>query len=160
MQLPTYSNWNLSLGIHTITLIVNDGVNEPVGNEITVQIVDTGVPTLAPVCSELILWPPNHKLVDIYIIANASDDSGLPVTLDAEIFCNEPENSIDGGDMAPDWTQPIIDQDSGIISFQLRAERSGSGNGREYTIVISCTDSSGNSSTAEVTVIVPHDKRK
>ena len=36
VQLPTYSTWNLSLGTHTITLIVNDGVNEPVSNEITV----------------------------------------------------------------------------------------------------------------------------
>ena len=69
-------------------------INEHVSSEITVQIVDTGVPTIAPVCSEQILWPPNHRLVNIYIEANAKDDSGLPVTLDAEILSDEPENTL------------------------------------------------------------------
>ena len=160
VPLPTYSTWNLSLGTHTITLQVDDGVNEPVNSAITVEIVDTGLPTLAPVCNQQILWPPNHRMVGIHIEANASDDSGLPVTLNANVFCDESEDGIDDGNMATDWTQPIIDQETGFIDFQLRAERSGSGDGREYTIVITCTDLSGNTSSANVTVIVPHDKKK
>jgi hypothetical protein len=63
------------------------------------------------------------------------------------------------GDTASDWTTPVIDQVTGIIYLQLRAERSGSGNGRVYTITIIATDASGNSSQANVQIIVPHDKR-
>ena len=58
-----------------------------------------------------------------------------------------------------DWTEPVIDQDNGIITLQLRAERSGTGEGRIYTITITATDESGNSSQAQVNIIVPHDKR-
>jgi hypothetical protein len=39
--------------------------------------------------------------------------------------------------------------------FQLRAERSGTGTGRIYTITYMVTDACGNSATAEVTVNVP-----
>lgn len=45
-------------------------------------------------------------------------------------------------------------------ALQLRAERSGSGDGREYTIRIMATDFSSNSSLANVKIIVPHDQGK
>ena len=61
------------------------------------------------------------------------------------------------GDTAPDWTEPVIDQASGKISLQLRAERSGTGNGREYTVSITAVDAAGNATTVPVTVSVPHD---
>jgi hypothetical protein len=40
---------------------------------------------------------------------------------------------------------------------KLRAERSGTGEGRVYTITITATDASGNVSKQTVTVAVPHD---
>jgi hypothetical protein len=39
--------------------------------------------------------------------------------------------------------------------FQLRAERSGQGNGRVYTITYEAKDGSGNVTTSAVTVTVP-----
>ena len=73
---------------------------------------------------------------------------------------SEPQNGLGDGDTSPDWTEPVIDQISGIITLQLRAERSGTGNGRIYTITITGTDASGNSSQANVEIKVPHDKGK
>jgi hypothetical protein len=99
-------------------------------------------------------------MVNIVINANAKDKSGLPVRLSAVVSSNEPQDGLGDGDTAPDWTDPVIDQANGIITLQLRAERSGSGNGREYTIAITATDNTGNSSTAAVVIIVPHDKGK
>ncbi len=64
------------------------------------------------------------------------------------------------GDTFPDWTEPLIDQQSGVISLQVRAERSGKGSGRTYTVRITATDAAGNMSAAEVPIIVPHDKGK
>ena len=39
-------------------------------------------------------------------------------------------------DKIPDWTVPTIDQDKGIITLQLRAERSGKGKSRINTVTI------------------------
>ncbi|MBC2695319.1 MAG: hypothetical protein HF982_08615 [Desulfobacteraceae bacterium] len=149
---------DLNMGIHILTLRVNDGVNNPVESDIEVEIIDTTDPTLAPVADKMILWPPNHKMVDITIWANASDNSGGPVILSLTIESNEPQNGLGDGDESPDWTEASIDNDNGVITFQLRAERSGSGNGRIYTITVTATDETGNSSDAEVEIIVPHDK--
>ena len=41
---------------------------------------------------------------------------------------------------------------------KLRAERSGTGNGRIYTITYMVTDACGNSTTMQVTVSVPHNQ--
>jgi len=160
VELPDHSISTLSLGIHNIILQVDDGVNEPVSGEITVEIVDTTSPTLDPAANMTVLWPPNHKMVDIVIEANASDNSGLPVALSASISSNEPINGVGDGDHSPDWTEPVIDQENGIITFQLRAERSGKGNGRVYTITITAVDSSNNSTTANEAITVLHDKKK
>jgi hypothetical protein len=122
--------------------------------------VDSIAPSLEPAANRSILWPPNHKMVDITIAANASDNNGGPVTLAASVSGNEPEDGLGDGDTAPDWTTPVIDQANGTIYLQLRAERSGSGNGRIYTIAITATDTSGNFSQANVQIIVPHDKSK
>ena len=62
------------------------------------------------------------------------------------------------GNTASDWD--LVDIDSGIITLRLRAESSGSGDGRIYTITITATDEAGNSSTSGVEIIVPHDKRE
>jgi len=160
VSLDPYTTANLGLGVHVFVLEVCDGYSLPVTSTITVEINDTGEPTLAPVPNQTILWPPNHKMVDIVIEANASDESGLPVTLTAQVKSNEPIDGLGDGDTAPDWAELQIDQGTGTITLQLRAERSGSNNGRVYTITITATDDSGNSSTADVEIIVPHDKGK
>jgi hypothetical protein len=167
--LPTHT---LGLGEHTITLCVNDGVNEDVCANITVQVVDTTAPLLEGCIGEpTILWPPNHVMVDCVVCAHASDNSG-EFTLSAEITSDEPIEGLGDGDMAPDWTEPVITPDelcplgddpgegTGVIRFQLRRERSGLEDGREYTIAITAEDDSDNSSSCNVVVGVPHDMGK
>lgn len=158
--LPPCEATGLGLGTHLISLEVSDGVNKPVSSEVTVKIEDSQAPTLAPLASQNMLWPPNHKMVDIVVEANASDNSGLPVRLAAWITSNEPADGIGDGNHEPDWTEPVIDQQTGTISFKLRAERSGTGAGREYVVTISAVDQAGNSSTTSLMILVPHDKGK
>ncbi|MEW6087160.1 MAG: hypothetical protein AB1498_02535 [bacterium] len=159
VALPEYLLYGLSLGTHTLTLSVNDGINLDVTGNIVVNIIDSTAPTLSPVPDKTILWPPNHMMTEITIRANAGDNSGLPVTLTAVVTSNEPINGLGDGDMAPDWTEPVIDE-NGNIYLDLRAERSGNGSGREYTITVTAADSSNNSSSAVLSIIVPHDMRK
>lgn len=156
--LPDCEVASLALGMHTITLQVSDGINAVDSKSITVQIIDETAPTLQPVANKYILWPPNHRMVDIVIAANASDNSTCNITLDASVTSNEPQTGLNRGDQGPDWTEPVIDQATGLISLQLRAERSGRGKGRKYSVIISATDCSGNVSTAKVKIRVPHDK--
>jgi hypothetical protein len=160
VSLPELTLSALEVGIYGFTLTVSDAVNDPVSKGIIVNIIDTTAPTLAPVADKSILWPPNHQWVDITIRANAADNSGLPVTLRAVVSSNEPINGLGDGDTSPDWTDPVINQSTGVITLKLRAERSGKGSGRQYTVTIVATDASGNESTANVKIIVPHDQGK
>jgi len=73
------------------------------------------------------------------------------------VSSNEPQDGLGDGDIAPDWTEPVVD--NGIITMQLRAERSGKGDGRIYTITVVGTDETGNSSTTQLEIKVLHDKR-
>jgi hypothetical protein len=96
------------------------------------------------------LWPPNHKMVDVEIEYADSDNcapgSGRTSTL--SVTSNEPINGTGDGDTSPDWQ--IID----AHHVRLRAERAGTGNGRIYTITITCVDTAGNRTEKTVTVAV------
>ena len=46
---------------------------------------------------------------------------------------------------------------NGALAVRLKADRDASGDGRVYSIEISCADASGNTSSAIVAVLVPHD---
>jgi N-acetylneuraminic acid mutarotase len=110
--------------------------------------------SLNPVADITSLWPPNNKMVEISIQANASDSTGEPVTLAAEVTCNEEAV------LGEDWMEPLINQETGIITVFLNATRDGNGTGRIYTITITATGTQGNSETKTVTVVVPHDQGK
>ena len=101
------------------------------------------------------LWPANHKYVDVAATVIVSDnfDPNPTITL-VSVTSNEPDNGQGDGDKADDIV--IVDD----FHFKLRAERSGGGDGRIYTITYMVTDACGNSTTQSVTVSVPHDKGK
>jgi len=99
------------------------------------------------------LWPPNHKMVDVFI-AYDSEDNCSEVTNSLSVVSNEDVNGTGDGNTSPDWI--VIDENN----VQLRAERSGQGTGRIYTITITSEDDCGNSSTDDVEVYVPHSRGK
>jgi hypothetical protein len=92
-----------------------------------------------------ILWPPNHKLVDVRI--DYSVTSACPVTT----ILNVSSNEAPGGSTPGEWI--IVDGHH----VQLQADRLGNGGGRIYSITITSTNAAGAASKI-VTVLVPHDQ--
>ncbi len=114
---------------------------------------DKTPPTLVVSASPAQLWPPNHKLVPVTIAVTVSDnvDPNPSVKL-VSITCD------DGCDLGNDAIGAALNTDD--RQFQLRAERSGVGAGRTYTITYIARDASGNTATKTTTVTVPHDQGK
>jgi parallel beta-helix repeat protein len=154
------SDTRFPLGVHTIELKVNDGVNNPVSAYVSVEVSDTTAPSLSPIPSVTILWPPNHQLRPVTIYANAFDNGGGTIHLDVTVESSEPPDANGDGSTIPDYYIDSVDDETGTIELQLRSERSGNGDGRTYTITITATDESGNQSTAIVEILAPHDRRK
>jgi uncharacterized repeat protein (TIGR01451 family) len=99
------------------------------------------------------LWPANHKMVDVTVNYDLADNCGTP-TSNLSIGSNEPINGGGDGNTSADWE--VVN----AHLVRLRAERSGNGNGRIYTITITATDSVGNPSNQTVTVKVPKSQGK
>lgn len=154
VSLSPFTAGTLPVGSHNLTLQVSDGINAPVSSSALVTIVDTQAPTVIASVDQGILWPPDHTMRTVHIQTTTSDIGGQ-VTLTATIVSSEPDNGLGDGDTAGDIGSITIDQTTGLITVQLRAERSGTGSGRIYTILITATDASGNASTATAMVLVP-----
>lgn len=111
---------------------------------------DTTGPTITVSAEPDLLWPPNHKYRTVDVTVSVSDDADDDPTVTlVSVTSNEPDNGQDDGNTVDDIV--IVDDDT----FSLRAERSGSGTGRVYTITYLATDACGNSTTATATVTVP-----
>lgn len=117
---------------------------------------------LAPVLSTATaspnsLWPPNHKWNDVTVSYSATSPCTppQPIACSLSVSSNEPVNGLGDGNTAPDW------QVVGPNSVRLRAERSGTGQGRVYTITVTCTHTTGGPSAVTTTSVhVPHDRGK
>ena len=89
-------------------------------------------------------------MVEVTILGVTDRDSdGVTIKID-RIMQDEPTNGLGDGDACPDA------QGVGTSIAQLRAERSGNGNGRVYTIFFTTTDGRGGSCGGSVKVCVPH----
>lgn len=104
-------------------------------------------PSLEVSVSPDTLWPANHKYVTVQATFVVSADTSSVALL--SVTSNEPDNGDDDGDTINDIV--IFDD----LSFDLRAERSGIGTGRVYTITYQATNTCGNSTIEYATVTVP-----
>jgi hypothetical protein len=148
----------LSVGSHEITLKVTNRFGETDTDELIVQVTDSVAPHLSVSLSPTTLWPPNHRMVEVDAVLSAEDLCGPPDVLLASVSSSEPDNAVGTGD--GDTVNDIQAADVGTpdFEFSLRAERSGSGDGRTYTVTYTAADSAGNESSAMAIVDVPHDQ--
>lgn len=104
-------------------------------------------PTLSVSVSPNSLWPPNHKYVTVQASFNTSSDT-VSVTL-LSVTSSEPDNGLGDGDTANDIV--VVDNDT----IDLRAERSGGGGNRIYTITYQAINSCGATIIGTAMVTVP-----
>jgi hypothetical protein len=150
-------DYTFQLGEHAVTLVVTDSDGETDEDEVIIVVEDTTPPTINDVSANPDkLWPPNHRMVEVAVEVDAEDICDAePYCYIQEVTSNEPVNGHGDGNTEPDWEYT----DDPLVVL-LRAERSGCGDGRIYTIYVVCEDASGNTTYADVEVIVPHDKGK
>jgi hypothetical protein len=92
--------------------------------------------------------------VDVTATVLVSDNFDPNPTISlVSVTSNEPDNG--EGDGNTDRDIIVVDD----FNFRLRAERSGNGDGRIYTITYKVTDACGNSTQASVMVMVPKSQR-
>lgn len=134
-------------GVYEITYFsVDNKGNRETPKSITVRI-DKTPPAINLSADPSILWPPNHKMVNVTIGGGAEDSlsgvASVAFTVTDEYGSIEPKVS------------------GFNTTIPLEAWRNGNDNdGRRYTITVVTTDNAGNSSTASTVVRVPHDQRK
>ena len=143
------------LGLTTVTWTATDDSGNFSEDTQDVTIVDTTPPELSVELSPDTLWSPNHKLVAITATVVAEDicDADPEIRL-VSVTSNEPDNGLGDGDTANDIA--IVDD----FTIELRAERSGLGDGRVYTITYEAEDDSGNVTQEQATVTVPKSQEK
>lgn len=150
------SQWTALLGLNNSNcyLFFGSSLAGTVFSDATVTLPtppsDTTPPVIASLtASSTTLWPPNHKMVAITLSAVASDNVGVTSLRIIAVASSEPDNGLGDGDTAGDI------QFTGDLTLNLRAERSGKGNGRTYTITVEARDAAGNKSYGTTTVSVP-----
>jgi hypothetical protein len=139
------------------TYVVTYNATDASGNvtEVTriVDVVDTTPPEFSLTVTPGVLWPPNHKMVLITPSWEVSDNCDeLPEVTLVSITSNEDDDAKGDGHTTDDI------QVKGDGSIYLRAERSGKGTGRIYTITYQAVDASGNVTVDSATVTVPHNR--
>jgi hypothetical protein len=143
----------------TLTVTHTDlaGVEHVGTTTVEVTIEDTTEPTLTVLSDPMVLWPPNHKLweveLDLMVMDNCDPN---PVVTLTDIRSSEPDNDTGDGNTVDDIQEADVGGDDRM--FLLRAERKGNGSGRIYAATYNATDASGNSTDAQVQILVPHDK--
>ena len=138
----------LPLGTNLVEVTATDGPSNAASCSTTITVVDAMPPVITSASvSPAVLWPPNHRMVTVALNATATDDCSAVTWKIIGVYSNEAVNGRGDGNTAPDW------QILGDRTVSLRAERSGNGMGRVYSITLQAQDATGNLS-APTTVVV------
>ena len=108
------------------------------------------------------LWSPNHSYHTVKLsdcAADAWDECSGTLPVDqvgriTHVTSDEVEDATGGGDGHTCKDMVVLDS----YRVKLRAERQGASDGRVYTLHYVITDPAGNSTQAQCTVHVPHDR--
>jgi hypothetical protein len=150
------------VGATTVTWTATDGAGNQNTAQQTVTVADTIPPDLSVSVTPDMLWPPNHKMYEVMPVVSATDACDASPTIQlVNITMNEGDEELafdplydttlgDGN------TTNDIQYDSSTGQVFVRAERSGTGSGRVYTLTYQATDAAGNTAQATATVTVPH----
>ena len=141
-------------GVDSFTFVANDGTVDSVPATVTITVtpVNDAPQCNTPTTTTPYIWPPNHKMVSIGAAMSATDVDGDTVTVTvSSIFQDEPTNGLGDGDTSPDAT---------LSPAQVRAERSGTGDGRVYVVTMTASDGNNGTCSGTVQVIVPHSMKK
>ena len=155
VPVPVDFTANFGLGLHDVAISVTDSDTNYVICTNTVDIVDTTPPAIETLmATPKTLWPPNHTMRCIKLTLPATDTCGGSITSRVvSVTSNEPQRGGGDGNTCPDWA--LV---PGKLKVYLRAERSGRGRGRIYTITVESADAAGNAITSTVNGFVPHDQ--
>jgi len=143
-------SFSATVGIQTATLVVSDGDGGVASDSVQITVNNAVPPSIDQLTATPVeLDPPDHRMVDVNVTASVTPACGTTATCQiVSVTSNESTNGTGDGNTSTDW---VI---TGPLTAQLRAERSGSGSGRVYTLTVRCTDTSGTSSTRTITVTV------
>jgi len=130
--------------------VVDDGLLASQPDLVTITVLNVNDP---PACSvaradQVDLWPPNHKLVPVRITGISDPNNDAVWITVTGVTQDEPVDGLGDGDTSPD---AVLQGDKVL----LRAERSGYGNGRAYTVNFTAEDGNGGSCTGSVRIGVP-----
>jgi chitinase len=111
-------------------------------DQVTIHVANVNDPPSCALArpSQVSLWPPNHKLLPVRILGVADTNSDAVQLTITGVRQDEAVNGTEDGDTSPDAI--IVHESGGIDSLLLRAERSGTANGRVYTVNFTATDGS------------------
>ncbi|RCW51762.1 carboxypeptidase-like regulatory domain-containing protein [Paenibacillus prosopidis] len=120
--------------------------------------IDKTSPTLQLTLNRYALSPVNNKMIQIHAIVDGIDaGSGIAAIQLTSITSSQASHSSGSGNKLID----IQNAEYGTFdtAFDLRAENSGKGTEREYTIIYSTTDKAGNAAIASAIVVVSKDNK-
>jgi hypothetical protein len=149
----------LPLGDHCIRLLAQ-GAGGWDQDSALIKVVDQAPPTIVRAeAYPSVLWPPNHKMRDVQVEIEAVDLCSDPSELQIRLVSVDSNESVDGlgdGHTGSDIAGATLGEAD--FAIRLRAERSGLGECRTYTLTYHVSDPAGNVAPVAVTVTVPHDQ--
>jgi hypothetical protein len=144
IQCSPASGTEFLFGTTTVNCSATDAHGNTANGSFHITVQDTIPPQILSItASPDIIWPPNHKMVDVTVTVVTHDLSAVT----SQIVSVTSNQSVTGNFVI-----------TGPLTLQLRADRDGSTD-RDYTIHIVSTDAHGNSSTGTVDVFVSHRSR-